>query len=242
MRRLPRRQGHQDHPRRQTLGRSRPPTRTTRRCSPTSPCTVTFDKTVRCSVGGGSGIAHALPHDRAGLARALGAASSSATSRAMRSCSAPRSPTAAPPGPTTSGSSFSAMRCSICSSRSTCTAPFRTADEGDLSRLRARVVSGESLAEVAAALGLGEALQLGPGSSRPAAFAASRSWPMRSRRCAARSILDGGLDGRAQPVIAAAVRRAHRRASGARRRSRMPRRACRSSCRRAACRCRATRS
>jgi ribonuclease-3 len=36
-------------------------------------------------------------------------------------------------------------------------------DEGMLSRLRAAVVSGESLARVAAGLGLGAALQLGPG-------------------------------------------------------------------------------
>ncbi len=37
------------------------------------------------------------------------------------------------------------------------------ADEGDLSRLRASLVSGESLAQIAADLGLGEYLHLGPG-------------------------------------------------------------------------------
>jgi len=37
------------------------------------------------------------------------------------------------------------------------------ADEGALSRLRARIVSGESLAQVAAELGVGEQLALGPG-------------------------------------------------------------------------------
>src|SRR2546427_9208370 len=42
-------------------------------------------------------------------------------------------------------------------------AAFPQAAEGDLSRLRARLVSREPLAEVARALGLGEALQLGSG-------------------------------------------------------------------------------
>jgi ribonuclease III len=37
------------------------------------------------------------------------------------------------------------------------------ADEGDLSRLRASLVSGESLAQIAAELGLGEYMRLGPG-------------------------------------------------------------------------------
>jgi ribonuclease-3 len=40
---------------------------------------------------------------------------------------------------------------------------YEAADEGQLSRLRARIVSGESLAQVAAALGLSEWLVLGPG-------------------------------------------------------------------------------
>jgi len=40
---------------------------------------------------------------------------------------------------------------------------FEAADEGQLSRLRARVVSGDSLAQLAAALGLSEWLVLGPG-------------------------------------------------------------------------------
>jgi ribonuclease III len=40
---------------------------------------------------------------------------------------------------------------------------FEEADEGQLSRLRARLVSGESLAQLAAALGLSEWLALGPG-------------------------------------------------------------------------------
>jgi ribonuclease-3 len=47
---------------------------------------------------------------------------------------------------------------------------FPQAAEGDLSRLRARVVSGEPLAEVAASLSLGEALQLGSGELKTGGF------------------------------------------------------------------------
>ncbi|MGH8170238.1 MAG: ribonuclease III [Steroidobacteraceae bacterium] len=60
-------------------------------------------------------------------------------------------------------------------------AAFPQATEGDLSRLRARVVSGEPLAEVAATLGLGEALHLGSGELKTGGF----------RR---RSILADGLE------------------------------------------------
>jgi ribonuclease III len=49
-------------------------------------------------------------------------------------------------------------------------AAFPAATEGDLSRLRARVVSGEPLAEVAATLALGEALQLGTGELKTGGF------------------------------------------------------------------------
>jgi ribonuclease III len=47
---------------------------------------------------------------------------------------------------------------------------FPDATEGDLSRLRARVVSGEPLAEVAASLKVGEALQLGSGELKTGGF------------------------------------------------------------------------
>jgi ribonuclease-3 len=47
---------------------------------------------------------------------------------------------------------------------------FPDASEGDLSRLRARVVSGEPLAEIAASLNLGEALQLGSGELKTGGF------------------------------------------------------------------------
>src|SRR5215468_160802 len=49
-------------------------------------------------------------------------------------------------------------------------AAFPDADEGDLSRLRARLVSREPLAEIALALGVGEALQLGPGELKSGGF------------------------------------------------------------------------
>ena len=47
---------------------------------------------------------------------------------------------------------------------------FPAASEGDLSRLRARLVSAEPLAEVAGELGLGEVLQLGPGELKSGGF------------------------------------------------------------------------
>jgi ribonuclease-3 len=47
---------------------------------------------------------------------------------------------------------------------------FPDATEGDLSRLRARIVSGEPLAEVAASLELGEALRLGSGELKTGGF------------------------------------------------------------------------
>ncbi len=47
---------------------------------------------------------------------------------------------------------------------------YGRADEGELSRLRARLVRGEALAAVAAALGVGERLRLGPGELRTGGF------------------------------------------------------------------------
>ncbi len=47
---------------------------------------------------------------------------------------------------------------------------FPAAAEGDLSRLRARLVSSEPLAQVAAEIGLGEALQLGSGELKTGGF------------------------------------------------------------------------
>src|SRR5580700_3287635 len=49
-------------------------------------------------------------------------------------------------------------------------ASFPQASEGDLSRLRARLVSREPLAEVAAGVGLGAMLQLGSGELKTGGF------------------------------------------------------------------------
>jgi ribonuclease-3 len=47
---------------------------------------------------------------------------------------------------------------------------FPQADEGDLSRLRARLVSGEPLAQIAAELAVGDVLQLGSGELKSGGF------------------------------------------------------------------------
>ena len=47
---------------------------------------------------------------------------------------------------------------------------YARADEGELSRLRARLVRGEALAALAATLGVGERLRLGPGELRTGGF------------------------------------------------------------------------
>ena len=62
------------------------------------------------------------------------------------------------------------MRCSISASPASSTDAFPEASEGDLSRLRARLVSREPLAEVALDLGLGEALRLGSGELKSGGF------------------------------------------------------------------------
>ncbi len=49
-------------------------------------------------------------------------------------------------------------------------AAYPQADEGDLSRLRSRLVSAQPLAEIALALGLGDALQLGAGEQKTGGF------------------------------------------------------------------------
>ena len=47
---------------------------------------------------------------------------------------------------------------------------YGRADEGELSRLRARLVRGDALAAIAAGLGVGEQLRLGPGELRTGGF------------------------------------------------------------------------
>lgn len=70
---------------------------------------------------------------------------------------------------------------------------FPEASEGDLSRLRARVVSGEPLAEVAASLKLGEALQLGSGELKTGGFRRQSILSDAFEAVCGALYLDGGL-------------------------------------------------
>jgi ribonuclease-3 len=72
-------------------------------------------------------------------------------------------------------------------------ATFPGASEGDLSRLRARVVSGEPLAEVAASLNLGEALQLGSGELKTGGFRRQSILADAFEAVCGAVFLDGGL-------------------------------------------------
>jgi ribonuclease III len=72
-------------------------------------------------------------------------------------------------------------------------AAFPHASEGDLSRLRARVVSGEPLAEVAASLKLGEALQLGSGELKTGGFRRQSILADAFEAVCGALYLDGGL-------------------------------------------------
>jgi ribonuclease-3 len=71
---------------------------------------------------------------------------------------------------------------------------FPAASEGDLSRLRSRLVSGESLAQVAAALGLGEALHLGSGELKTGGFRRKSILADALEALCGAIFLDGGLD------------------------------------------------
>ena len=78
---------------------------------------------------------------------------------------------------------------------------FPSASEGDLSRLRSRLVSGESLAEVAASLGLGEALHLGSGELKTGGFRRKSILADALEALCGAIFLDGGLAA-ARSVIA----------------------------------------
>jgi ribonuclease-3 len=80
-------------------------------------------------------------------------------------------------------------------------AAFPGATEGDLSRLRARVVSGEPLAEVAASLSLGEELQLGSGELKTGGFRRHSILADALEAVCGALYLDGGLAA-AEGVIA----------------------------------------
>jgi ribonuclease-3 len=70
---------------------------------------------------------------------------------------------------------------------------FPEASEGDLSRLRARVVSSEPLAEVAAGIGLGDALQLGSGELKTGGFRRQSILADALEAVCGALFLDGGL-------------------------------------------------
>jgi ribonuclease III len=77
---------------------------------------------------------------------------------------------------------------------------FPRANEGDLSRLRARLVSREPLAEVAARLGVGEVLQLGPGELKSGGFRRQSILADAFEALCGAMFLDGGLAA-VEPVI-----------------------------------------
>jgi ribonuclease-3 len=71
---------------------------------------------------------------------------------------------------------------------------FPEASEGDLSRLRARLVSREPLAEIAAGLNLGEALQLGSGELKTGGFRRQSILADAFEAVCGAIFLDAGLD------------------------------------------------
>lgn len=71
---------------------------------------------------------------------------------------------------------------------------FPEANEGDLSRLRARIVSSEPLAEVAAALALGDALRLGSGELKTGGFRRKSILADALEALCGAVYLDGGLE------------------------------------------------
>ncbi|MBV9912911.1 MAG: ribonuclease III [Sinobacteraceae bacterium] len=71
---------------------------------------------------------------------------------------------------------------------------FPEASEGDLSRLRSRLVSSEPLAEVAGAIGLGEVLQLGSGELKTGGFRRQSILADAFEAVCGALFLDGGLD------------------------------------------------
>ena len=77
---------------------------------------------------------------------------------------------------------------------------FPRANEGELSRLRARLVSREPLAEIALSLGVGEALQLGPGELRSGGFRRQSILADALEALCGAVFLDGGLPA-AEPLV-----------------------------------------
>jgi ribonuclease III len=77
---------------------------------------------------------------------------------------------------------------------------FPAADEGDLSRLRARLVSREPLAEVAAQLELGNVLRLGPGELKTGGFRRQSILADAFEAVCGALLLDGGMAA-VEPVV-----------------------------------------
>jgi ribonuclease-3 len=78
---------------------------------------------------------------------------------------------------------------------------FPQADEGDLSRLRARLVSGPPLAEVAAQIRLGEELMLGGGEMKTGGFRRESILADALEALIGAVFLDGGLAGAQRLVL-----------------------------------------
>ncbi len=77
---------------------------------------------------------------------------------------------------------------------------FPAATEGDLSRLRARVVSAEPLAEIAASLGIGDELQLGSGELKTGGFRRQSILADALEAICGALFLDGGLEAAEQVI------------------------------------------
>jgi ribonuclease III len=78
---------------------------------------------------------------------------------------------------------------------------FPDATEGDLSRLRSRVVSREPLADVAATLGLGDTLQLGSGELKSGGFRRQSILADALEAVFGAIYLDGGLEAAAAVIV-----------------------------------------
>jgi ribonuclease-3 len=78
---------------------------------------------------------------------------------------------------------------------------FPAASEGDLSRLRSRLVSGESLAEVAAELGLGDALYLGSGELKTGGFRRKSILADALEALCGAIFLDGGMEAARHAIV-----------------------------------------
>jgi ribonuclease-3 len=78
---------------------------------------------------------------------------------------------------------------------------FPRAAEGDLSRLRSRVVSSEPLAQVAAGLGLGDTLQLGSGELKSGGFRRESILADALEAVFGAIYLDGGLEAAAAVIV-----------------------------------------